>query len=92
MILMAVSSKSDLINKIQAEYHKRLKELESKLAIKHKELTQIEHLIKHEEKKTFNSNLPSLKSKRRELNALILKLKKDIILLNKEKKKKLRKL
>jgi uncharacterized coiled-coil protein SlyX len=92
MILMAVSSKSDLINKIQAEYHKRLKELESKLAIKHKELTQIEHLIKHEEKKTFNSNLSSLKSKRRELNAFILKLKKDVLLLNKEKKKKLRKL
>jgi uncharacterized coiled-coil protein SlyX len=89
---MAVSSKSDLINKIQAEYHKRLKELESKLAIKHKELTQIEHLIKHEEKKTFNSNLSSLKSKRRELNAFILKLKKDVLLLNKEKKKKLRKL
>ena len=89
---MAVSSKSDLINKIQVEYHKRLKELESKLAIKHKELTQIEHLIKHEEKKTFNSNLSSLKSKRTELNASILKLKKDIILLNKEKKKKLRKL
>jgi len=89
---MAVSSKSDLINKIQVEYHKRLKELESKLAVKHKELTQIEQLIKHEEKKIYNSNLSSLKSKRTELNYSILKLKKDIKQLNKEKNKKLKKL
>jgi len=89
---MANDSKSELYKKIQSEYHKRLKELESKLAIKHKELTQIEHLIKHEEKKTFNSNLSSLKSKRTELNASILKLKKDIKQLNKEKNKKLKKL
>jgi len=89
---MSVSSKSDLINKIKAEYHKQIKELESKLAIKHKELNQTEQLIKHEEKRIYKSNLSSLKSKRMELNSTILKIKKDIIQLNKEKNKKLRKL
>lgn len=89
---MTVSSKSNLINKIQAEYHKRLKELESKLAVKHKELNQIEQLIKREAKKISGSNISSLKTKRMELNGSILKLKKDIKQLNKEKNKKLRKL
>ena len=89
---MTVSSKSNLINKIQAEYHKCLKEIESKLAVKHKELNQIEQLIKREAKKISGSNISSLKSKRMELNGSILKLKKDIKQLKKEKNKKLRKL
>ena len=94
---MTDSSKSNLINQIQAEYHKRLKELESKLTTKHKELNQIEQRIKHESKKIYtskshDSNLSSLKAKRTELNVSILRLKKDIKKINKEKIKKLRKL
>jgi hypothetical protein len=89
---MTDSSKANLVNKIQVEYHKKLKELEQKLAAKHKELNQIEQGIKHESKKIYDSNLSSLKAKRTELNASILKLKKDIRHINKEKIKKLRKL
>ena len=92
MSLITIPLKSDANNKIQAEFHKRLKELESKLAIKHKELNQIELQIKHETKKIKSSNISSLKSKKIEINASILKIKKEINHLNKEKNKKLRKL
>ena len=42
---MANESRSELIKQIQSEYHKKLKDLESKLAVNHKELNQIEKLI-----------------------------------------------
>jgi len=87
---------SNSINKIQAEYHKKLKELESKLAAEHKELNQIEQRIRHESKKIYDSNHPSstasLKAKRAELNVSLSKLKKDIRKIKKEKIKKLKKL
>jgi hypothetical protein len=53
-------SKSELSKKIQADYHKKLKELESKLAAKHKELAKIERLIQHESKKIYGSNISTL--------------------------------
>ena len=37
---MTNESKSELAKKIESEYHKKLKELESSLAVKHKELNQ----------------------------------------------------
>ena len=86
---------SNSVDKIQAEYHKKLKEVEAKLATKHKELNQIEQRIRHESKKIYDSNHPSstasLRAKRAELNISILKLKKDIKKINKEKIKKLKK-
>jgi len=84
------SSKSDLIKKIQSDYNKKLKDLESKLAVKHKELSQIEINLTHESKKIEHHNISKLKSKRAELNAIILQLKKEIKKVNKEKIKKLR--
>jgi len=39
---MTDESKSELTKKIKAEYHKKLKEIESELAAKHKKLNQIE--------------------------------------------------
>ena len=87
---------SNSVDKIQAEYHKKLKEVEAKLAAKHKELNKIEQRIRHETKKIYDANHPSstasLKAKRAELNVSILKLKKDIKKINKEKIKRLKKL
>ncbi|MFX1269095.1 MAG: hypothetical protein ACFFAK_14140 [Promethearchaeota archaeon] len=89
---MKNESKAAMIKKIQLEYHQKLKELEAKLAVKHKELTQIKQGIKHESKKIYHSKLSILKSKRNEINASILNLKKEIKQINKERIKKLRKL
>lgn len=89
---MKNETKADAIKRIQLEYHQKLKDLEAKLAAKHKELNQIEQGIKHESKKIYESKLSTLKAKRVELNASILKLKKEIKNINKEKTKKLRKL
>jgi len=88
---MSNESRVDLIKQIQSDYHKKLKELESQLAIKHKELNQIEKSINHESKKIYDSKLPTLKAKKGQLNASILKLKKEIKRINKEKAKKLKK-
>ncbi|NVM34227.1 MAG: hypothetical protein HWN81_01445 [Candidatus Lokiarchaeota archaeon] len=89
---MSNLSKSDLINKIKSEFNKKLKELEAKLATKHKELIQIERAIKHDTKIIDHSNISKLKSKKAELNSTIAFLKKDIKKVSKEKIKKLRKL
>ncbi|MFW9948055.1 MAG: hypothetical protein ACFFDX_14620 [Candidatus Odinarchaeota archaeon] len=89
---MVNSSKSNLIKKIHSEYNKKLKDLESKLAAKHKELNQIEIDLAHEKKKIEHSNISMLKSKRAELNTIIIQLKKEIKKVNKEKIKKLRSL
>jgi len=90
---MVKESKSELLKKIQSDYHKKLKELESKLAVAHKELHQIERGIQHESKKVFgHSNLPTLKAKKVELNGSILKLKKEIQKINKARKKQIQKL
>ena len=87
---MVNSSKSNLIKKIQAEYNKKLKDLESKLAVKHKEMSQIEIDLAHEVKKIEHSNISMLKTKRAKVNAIIIQLKKEIKKVNKEKIKKLR--
>ena len=89
---MANSSTVNLVNKINSEYNKKLKALESKLAIKHKELKQIEQFIAHDTKRVDHLNLSKLKSKKAELNTAILLLKKEIKKVRKEKIKKLRKL
>ncbi len=86
------SSKSNLVNKIKTEYNKKLKELESKLALKHKELKQIENAIIHDTKKINHSNLGKLKSKKAEINTAILLLKKEIKNIRKKKSRKLKKL
>lgn len=87
---MVNSSKSNLIKKIQSEYNKKLKDLESKLAVKHKEMSQIEIDLAHEVKKIEHSNISMLKTKRAKVNAIIIQLKKEIKKVNKEKIKKLR--
>ncbi|MFX1321657.1 MAG: hypothetical protein ACFFAQ_08435 [Promethearchaeota archaeon] len=90
---MADPSKMDLINKIKSEYNKKLKDLELKLAAKHKELRKIENLIVHEtKKKVVHSNISNSKSRRVELNFEIHQLEKDIKRIHKEKIKKLRNL
>ena len=90
---MVNGSKAEIYKRIQAEYHKKLKEIESNLASLHRELHQVENGIKHERKKTYDrSDLATLKAKKGELNVSILKLKKDIKKLNKEKIKKIKKL
>ncbi len=89
---MKNESRAALIKKVQLEYHQKLKELEAKLATKHKELAQIDQRIKHESKKINHSKISTLKVKRVEINAAILNLKKEIKRINKEKIKKLRKL
>ena len=89
---MTNTSRYELSRKIHSEYNKKLKEFESKLASKHKELSKVEQGIRHESKKTHDSNLSVLKAKRGELNASIFKLTKEIKQINKEKVKKLRKL
>lgn len=92
---MTNESKSELIKKIKAEYHKKLKDLESKLATKHKELNKLEQLIQHESKKIYGSTLSTLskfKTKKVEVKAVILKLKKEIKHIRSEYSKKLKKL
>ena len=89
---MAKESKTELIKQILAEYHNKLKGLESALAVKHKELSHLQQSINHEEKKIYNSKMPTLRAKKVELDASILKLKKAIKQIKKEKDKKLKKL
>ena len=90
---MVNSSKSTLISKIKAEYNKKLKDLELKLAVKHKELKKIENLIVHEtKKKVVHSDISNSKSRRVELNYEIHQLEKEIKRIHKEKIKRLRKL
>ncbi|MFX1380583.1 MAG: hypothetical protein ACFFA4_15970 [Promethearchaeota archaeon] len=89
---MSDSSKLDKANKIRVEYNRKLKDLEAKLAIKHKELKQIDRFILHDKTKIDHSGLSNLKAKKAELNANITLLKKEINRINKEKIKKLRKL
>lgn len=92
---MANESKSELKKKIESEYHKKLKDLELKLAAIHKELTQIDRTIQHESKKIYGSTLSTiskLKAKKVELDAAILKIKKEIKHIKSEHAKKLKKL
>ena len=92
---MTNESKSELTKKIKADYHKKLKELESKLAAKHKKLNQIEQTLKHESKKIYGSNistLSKLKTEKVEVNASIMKIKKEVKHLRSEYLKKLKKL
>ena len=89
---MSNLSKSYLVNKIKSESNKKLKELEAKLATKHKELIQIERAIKHDTKVIDHSNISKLKVKKAEINTAIISLKKEIKKVNKEKIKKLRKI
>ena len=87
---MADPSKSNLIKKVKSEYSKKLKNLEAKLAVRHKEPHQIEISIAHELKKIEHSKLSKLKSKKIELTAIILQLEKEIKKVIKEKIKKLK--
>jgi hypothetical protein len=90
---MVDSSKSISINKIKAEYNKKLKDLELKLAVKHKELSKIDSLILHEtKKKVVHSDISNLKSRKVKLNFEIHQLQKDMKRLNKEKSKILKKI
>ncbi|MFX0039975.1 MAG: hypothetical protein ACFFCY_12765 [Promethearchaeota archaeon] len=89
---MSNPSKPDEINKIKAEYNKILKDLEAKLASKHKELNQIERAIMHDTKKIDHSGISKLKLEKAELNQAISLLKKEIKKVNKEKIKKLKRL
>ncbi len=90
---MVNESKAELYKKIHSEYHKKLKELESKLAALHHELNQIEQGIQHESKKIYGvSNISTLKAKKVKLDASIIKLTKDIKELNKEKNRKIKRL
>ncbi|MFX0075390.1 MAG: hypothetical protein ACFE96_08110 [Candidatus Hermodarchaeota archaeon] len=83
---------SELKKKIESDFHKKLKELEAKLAVKHKELNQIEKSIQHESKKIYGSTLSTLKSKKAQLNTQILKLTKEIKHIKSDYIKKLKKL
>jgi len=89
---MSNLSKSELLNKIKSEYNKKLKDLETKLAKKHKELIQVEKEIKHDTRVIDHSNLPKIKAKKGEINATIIFLKKEIKKAKKEMMRKLRKL
>jgi hypothetical protein len=89
---MSDTSKLDNANRIKAEYNRKLKDLEAKLAIKHKKLRQIDKAILHDKSKIGHSGLPNLKTKRAEINVAINLLKKQISKTKKEKIKKLRKL
>ncbi|MHA1671793.1 MAG: hypothetical protein ACTSV5_14645 [Promethearchaeota archaeon] len=89
---MSNSSKLNLVNKIKSDYNKKLKELEAKLALKNKELNQIERSINHDTKIIDHSHISKLKSKKAEINATIIFFKKEIRKIKKEKIKKLRKL
>ncbi|MHA1104117.1 MAG: hypothetical protein ACTSPN_00085 [Promethearchaeota archaeon] len=89
---MSNSSKFDLIKNIKSDYNKKLKELESKLALKNKELNQIERAINHDTKIINHSHISKLKSKKAEINTTIMFFKKEIKKVKKEKIRKLRKL
>lgn len=89
---MSDSSKSDLANKIKAEYNKKLKELESKITKLHVELKKIDGVFVHETKRVDHLNLSELKLKRSELNLNIAQLRKEIKKVSKEKMKKLKNL
>ncbi|MFX0021992.1 MAG: hypothetical protein ACFE9S_06675 [Candidatus Hermodarchaeota archaeon] len=89
---MSDPSKLNKANRIKSEYNRKLKDLEAKLAIKHKELTQTDKAILHDKSKIDHSGLSNLKAKRAELNVTINLLKKQIYKTKKEKIKKLRKL
>ncbi|MFW9821035.1 MAG: hypothetical protein ACFFE5_15635 [Candidatus Thorarchaeota archaeon] len=89
---MSDNSKLDKANKIKSEYNRKLKDLEVKLAIKHKELRQIYKDILHDKEKIDHSGLSNLKSKKAELNVAINLLKKQINKTKKEKIKKLKKI
>ncbi|MFX0029427.1 MAG: hypothetical protein ACFE8B_09470 [Candidatus Hermodarchaeota archaeon] len=89
---MANPSKSTLINQIKSEYRKKIKDLEAKLAIKHKELNQIERLLIHDTKRVDHSGITKLKSEKGKLNADIIQLKKEIKKANKERAKNLKKI
>ncbi|MFX1366312.1 MAG: hypothetical protein ACFFCE_11420 [Promethearchaeota archaeon] len=89
---MSDSSKSDLENKIKAEYNKKLKDLETKLVKLHYELKKIEGIFTHETKRVDHLKLSKLKAKRSELNSNIIQIRKEIKKVQKEKIKKLRKL
>ncbi len=92
---MTNESKSELVKKIESEYHKKLKELESKLAAKHKKLNQIERTLQHESKKIYGSTrstLSKFKTEKVEVNAVIMRLKKEIKHVRTEYIKKMKKL
>lgn len=89
---MANPSKSTLKNQINSEYRKTLKDLEAKLAKKHKELNEIERLLKHDTKRVDHSGIADLKSEKGKLNSAILNLKREIKRANKDRIKKLKKL
>ncbi|MFX1242572.1 MAG: hypothetical protein ACFFA7_15090 [Promethearchaeota archaeon] len=88
---MSDTSKLDKVNKIKAEYNRKLKDLEIKLANKHKELRQVDNAILHDKTKINHSGLSDLKTKKAELNVAINLLKKQIKKTTKEKIKKLKK-
>jgi len=89
---MERETKTELVKQIKADYHKKLKVLESALAVKHKELSHLQQSINHEEKKIYKSKISTLRAKKVELDASILKLKKEIKQIKKAKEKKLKKL
>ncbi|MFX1377355.1 MAG: hypothetical protein ACFFA0_16265 [Promethearchaeota archaeon] len=89
---MANPSKSTLINQIKSEYRKKIKDMEAKLAIKHKELNRIERLLLHDTKRVDHSGISKLKSEKGKVNAAIMQLKKEIKKANKEQAKSLKKL
>ncbi len=92
---MANESKSELKKKIESDYHKKLKDLESLLATKHKKLNQIERTIQHESKKIYGSTLstlPKLKTEKVEIDATIRRVKKEIKRVRSDYIKKMKKL
>ncbi len=89
---MSDSSKLDSANKIKADYNKKLKNLEAKLAKFHSELKKIDGLFAHETKRVDHLNLSNAKVKKAELNANIAQLRKEIKKVSKEKIKKLKSL
>lgn len=88
---MSDTSKLDKINRIKTEYNRKLKDLEAKLATKHKEMRQIDNAISHDKTKINHSGLSDLKVKKAELNVAINLLKKEFKKTQKEKIKKLKK-
>lgn len=82
----------DSANTIKAEYNKKLKDLEAKIAKLHSELKKTDSLFAHEPKRVDHLNLSKAKLKRAELNSNIAQLRKEIKKVNKEKIKKLKSL
>ena len=89
---MSDSSRANSVNKINAEYNKKLKDLEVKLAKLHSELKKIDGLFAHEPKRVDHLNLSNAKLKKAELNSKITQLKKEIKKVKKEKIRKLKSL